>query len=69
MLPRSQFPRSAMSRDDRDQSAATGGIATFVSFRFFQASSPPSRGRTFSTPMLLSLSATRALDASFGHVQ
>jgi hypothetical protein len=58
-----------MGREDRAQPAATGVIAARVSFRFFQASSPPSRGRTFPTPIFLSWSATRALEASLGHVQ
>lgn len=36
---------------------------------FFHALNPPLRGRTFLIPNLLSCSAARALEASFGQVQ
>jgi hypothetical protein len=36
---------------------------------FRHESRPPSRGRTLSIPAFFSISATRALEASFGHVQ
>jgi hypothetical protein len=34
-----------------------------------QASRPPSRGRTFLKPLCIRARATRAAEASFGHVQ
>ena len=38
-------------------------------FAFFQASNPPLSARTFFQPFSISTCATRALEASFGHVQ
>ena len=34
-----------------------------------QPSSPPASGRTFVYPLSMSMRATRAAEASFGHVQ
>lgn len=38
-------------------------------FRLTQRSNPPASGRTLWIPFRLRMSATRALDASFGQVQ